>query len=137
MRTARVVVLPYDRGWETDFEKIKSELLCAVGGLALASAVSSVSIGVVLLVMINKRKKGIIDFSFVINLLKTLGAATLSAIVSGFVYGRIDGLFTGGIIITLLKLCVSSFFALAVYVGAGFLLKVDECMFIRRIKADE
>lgn len=108
-----------------------------VGGLALASAVSSVSIGVVLLVMINKRKKGIIDFSFVINLIKTLAMACLSAIVSGFVYGKIDGLLTGGMIITLLKLSVSSLAALIVYIGAGFLLRTQECMFVRRLKTDE
>lgn len=35
MRTKRVVVLPYDPGWKTDFEKIRRELEAALGELAL------------------------------------------------------------------------------------------------------
>ena len=33
MRTAKVIVLPYDEAWKVDFEKIKSELESAVGDL--------------------------------------------------------------------------------------------------------
>lgn len=33
MRTAKVIVLPYDEAWKADFEKIKSELESAVGDL--------------------------------------------------------------------------------------------------------
>ena len=36
MRTAKVIVLPYDEGWEKAFEDIRSELQCALGDLALA-----------------------------------------------------------------------------------------------------
>ena len=36
MRTANVVVLPYDARWKTDFEAIKQELLPAVGDLIIA-----------------------------------------------------------------------------------------------------
>ena len=36
MRTARVVVLPYDSAWRDDFLKIKDELMAAIGDLALA-----------------------------------------------------------------------------------------------------
>ncbi len=35
MRTAKVVVLPYDEGWKFDFEKIKNELEKAVGDLII------------------------------------------------------------------------------------------------------
>jgi len=33
MRTAKVIVLPYDEAWKVDFEKIKSELESVVGDL--------------------------------------------------------------------------------------------------------
>ena len=35
MRTAKVVVLPYDAGWQRNFAAIKAELECALGPLAL------------------------------------------------------------------------------------------------------
>ena len=36
MRTAKVIVLPYDAAWKTDFEAIKTELDDALGDLILA-----------------------------------------------------------------------------------------------------
>ena len=36
MRTAKVVVLPYDAAWKSEFEKIKQELECALGDLVLS-----------------------------------------------------------------------------------------------------
>ena len=36
MRTARVIVLPYDRAWKTAFEAIKGEIESAVGGLVIS-----------------------------------------------------------------------------------------------------
>ena len=35
MRTAKVIVLPYDEAWKFEFEKIKNEILFAVGDLAV------------------------------------------------------------------------------------------------------
>lgn len=35
MRTARVVVLPYDEQWKADFEKIKAELEAEIGDLII------------------------------------------------------------------------------------------------------
>ena len=35
MRTAKVIVLPYDRAWKADFETIKGEIERAVGGLVI------------------------------------------------------------------------------------------------------
>ena len=36
MRTDKVVVLPYDRAWKSDFEKIKAEIENALGDLIIA-----------------------------------------------------------------------------------------------------
>lgn len=36
MRTARVIVLPYDMAWKTAFEAIKGEIERAVGGLVIS-----------------------------------------------------------------------------------------------------
>lgn len=35
MRTRKVIVLPYDRAWKSDFEKIKKEIESAVGDLTV------------------------------------------------------------------------------------------------------
>lgn len=35
MRTKKVIVLPYDSAWKSDFEKIKKEIVAAVGDLIL------------------------------------------------------------------------------------------------------
>ena len=35
MRTNKVVVLPYDRAWQSDFEKIKAEIETALGDLVI------------------------------------------------------------------------------------------------------
>ena len=35
MRTAKVIVMPYDKAWKTDFENIKRELASALGDLAI------------------------------------------------------------------------------------------------------
>ena len=35
MQTRRVIVLPYDSEWKSDFEKIKKEIAAAIGNLAI------------------------------------------------------------------------------------------------------
>ena len=35
MRTLKVIVLPYDEKWKSDFEKIKNELVAAIGDLII------------------------------------------------------------------------------------------------------
>ena len=35
MQTRRVIVLPYDSEWKSDFEKIKKEIVAAIGNLAI------------------------------------------------------------------------------------------------------
>ena len=47
-------------------------LKMGVGGLALASAVSSLTIAACLLFMINKRRRGVITAAFIVNLIKIL-----------------------------------------------------------------
>ena len=36
MRTSKVIVMPYDKEWQTDFEKIKFELENAIGDMVIA-----------------------------------------------------------------------------------------------------
>ncbi len=108
-----------------------------VGGLALASAVSSSFMGIVLAVLINRKRRGITDFSFVLNFLKILFAAALSFTAAKFVYMWVAPKLGGGVVLTLAGLCAASLPALVVYIAAGFLLKTDEVMFFRRKKCDE
>ena len=35
MKTSKVTVLPYDTGWQSDFEKIKNEIENAIGDLII------------------------------------------------------------------------------------------------------
>ena len=101
-----------------------------VGGLALASAVSSLSIAAVLLIMINKRKKGVVNTHFIINLIKTILAAAFSCVIAMLIDNFVKDILDGGKIITLIRLCVCSAPALIVYIITGIVLKVDELMFV-------
>lgn len=101
-----------------------------VGGLALASAVSSLSIAAVLLIMINKRKKGVINTHFIINLIKTLLAAVFSCLTAILIDYFVKDIVSGGKVITLIRLCVCSAPALIVYIVTCIILKVDELMFV-------
>ena len=101
-----------------------------VGGLALASAVSSVSIAAVLMIIINRKKKGIINLRFIINMFKTAIAAILSCFTAMAVEKLVGQAFDGGMLLTLAKLCVCSLPALLVYAAIGVLLRIDEIMFV-------
>ena len=100
-------------------------LKLGVGGLALSSAVSSIVMGICLLYMINKRRQGVVNKKFVINILKILICGVLA-----FATAKAMDLFAvkigSGTILTLVRLCICAFPALIVYVGAGFLLGVSE-----------
>lgn len=105
-----------------------------VGGLALASAISSISIAVCLLFMINKRRKGVITREFVINLFKILicgiAAFAVAKMVDVFVAE-----FGEGTLLTLLRLCVCAVPAFIVYLVLAYLLKVDEiCQATKALK---
>ncbi len=100
-------------------------LKLGVGGLALSSAVSSTVMGICLLYMINKRRQGVINKEFIMNIVKILVCGVLAFLVAkgidtfGVNMGR-------GTLITILRLCVSAAPALIVYIGIGYLLKVSE-----------
>ncbi len=102
-----------------------------VGGLALASAISSVSIAACLLVMINKRRSGVITRAFMINVFKILvcGAAAFAAAKAVNIFAAGIG---GGTVLTLVRLCVCAIPATVVYVVLAYALRVDE---IRRAAA--
>ena len=102
-----------------------------IGGLALASAVSSLAMSPVLLFMINKRKPGTVTLHFVKNLLKIAVAAILSSITAAYIYSVMP--VSDGVLITLVNAGVAALAALLVYIAIGFVLKADEFRQIRRI----
>lgn len=96
-----------------------------VGGLALASAVSSTVIALCLIYMINKRRKGVADRAFIINIIKILvcaSAAFLTAKQTDVYASKLGS----GTLITLVRLCVCSIPACLVYVIFACLLRVGE-----------
>lgn len=97
-----------------------------VGGLALSGAVSSVSIALVLLVMINKRRGRVITLEFVINMLKTFVCGIAASLTARLIYRFTENIMGGGIIVTFVKLCIAAFPALLVYMTLGFILRVKE-----------
>ena len=101
-----------------------------IGGLAAASAFSSLAMAPVLLFMINKRKPGTVTFSFVKNLLKIVASAVLSSITAALIYSVMPG--SDGVFMTLVGAGISALAALLVYIAAGFVLKTDEFRQIRR-----
>ncbi|MBQ7097664.1 MAG: murein biosynthesis integral membrane protein MurJ [Clostridia bacterium] len=104
-----------------------------IGGLALASAISSWMMAIVLLFMINKRKGGTIPLSFVINMTKIIVAAILCGAVTYAIYPLLDFL-EGGNIITSIRAGISALAGLLVYLLSAFVLRVDEFKQIRRFK---
>ena len=102
-----------------------------IGGLALASAVSSLAMAPVLLFMINKRKPGTVTLHFVKNLLKIVVAAVLSSITAALIYSFMP--VSQGVLMVLVNAVVSALAALLVYIAVGLVLKTDEFRQIRRI----
>lgn len=96
-----------------------------IGGLALASAVSSLAIAVCLLVMINRRRAGVITKGFLWNFVKTLICGVAVFYCSRFFYGITDAL-DGGIGQTLLRLCVAGIPSMLLYLGLTYLLGIEE-----------
>ena len=111
-----------------------------VGGLALASAVSSVSIACALLFVINIKKPGAVTAEFMLNFGKTLVCAALAAVCAKAVYSALSGFGSGGAVLTFAKLCLSALPAAVVYGAFGALLKTNETAYIisliRRKKAN-
>ncbi len=103
-----------------------------IGGLAFATSVSSVFIAVSLMIMINRKGKGVINSEFIRDLVKILVGAVLSAVVATIIYGFIDGIIVGGMIATLVKLCIASVPALIVYLASAVVLKLKMLKELRR-----
>ncbi len=98
----------------------------SIGGLALAGAVSSISIACALLYMINKRRRGILNKSFFFNILKILLCGVLACIAAYLVFGFIDDLMGDTMLYNLIKLCISALPATLVYLAFGYVFKVKE-----------
>ncbi len=103
-----------------------------VGGLALASAVSSIFMAVVLIGMMNKKKSGTFGGGFVVNILKVLMCGAVSALVARSIYIAADGL-GQGMEWAFLKLVVSAVPGLLAYVIVLVILKTDEIKQIRSL----
>lgn len=104
-----------------------------IKGLAIASAVSSTAIAVALLIMINKRRSGVINKDFMINTVKTLISGGIAFVTAYYVYSAIDNVLGTGMIMTLIKLCIASIPACVIYFGLSAILKVDEMTTILNI----
>jgi len=102
-----------------------------IGGLALASASSSVFMALCLLYMINKRKSRTITKGFIINIIKTAIAALLSGFFASIIYTQLSFI-DGNNIMVLLRSGITAALALLIYLGLGFVLKIDELKQIRR-----
>lgn len=100
-------------------------LKMGVGGLALASAISSLTIAACLLFMINKRRKGVINTGFMINLAKII-ICTVAAFATAKLIDVYAANIGAGTFMTLIRLCVCSAPAVVVYAGLGYLIGVDE-----------
>ena len=95
-----------------------------VGGLALASAVSSLMMAVLLMVMIQRRRRGTISRGFVKDAVKMLFCGLPTAYLAHTVYAAVSGLGTG-MVMTLLRLCLAALPAAVLYLGLCYLLRVN------------
>lgn len=97
-----------------------------IQGLALASAISSTAIAAALMIMINKRRPGVINRGFVINIIKTIVCGTAAWAVAWLTYKAVGSAYAGGTVMTLLKLCIAALPACIVYAALAALLRVNE-----------
>ncbi len=96
-----------------------------VGGLALSGAVSSVTISICLMTMINKRRSGVVTSAFLINAAKMLICGAVA-----FVVARVVDIFAvklgAGTVMTFLRLCICGIPAALAYLGLAYLIGVGE-----------
>lgn len=100
-------------------------LKMGVGGLALASAVSSIAIALCLGFMINKRRAGVINREFIINTVKILACGGVAFLVAKVTDGFVSGIGTGTLM-TFLRLCICGVPSLLVYLALSYVIKVKE-----------
>lgn len=101
-----------------------------VGGLALATAISSLAIAASLMFMINRRRPGVITGAFLRNVLKML-VCGLGAFLAAWLIYPLTAPLDGGLVLTLVRLCLAAVPACAVYLLLALLLRVDELAAIR------
>lgn len=105
-----------------------------IGGLSLATSISSIFIAASLMFMINRRGRKVITKGFLLDIIRIIVCASVSAVVSAFVYGVIDKALDGGMFITLFKLSVTSILTLGTYVVLAVALRVEMLKDLRRKK---
>ncbi len=110
-----------------------SLLKMGIGGLALASGLSSIVMAAVLIIMMNKQRAKTFDKYFLLNLLKTVAASTASGIAASLVYKWL-GSPSGGAVRTFFDLLVCGIAALCCYIALQLVLKTDEAKQIRTRK---
>ncbi len=102
-----------------------------VGGLALATAISSLAIAAWLMVAMNRRRPGTITAGFLWNFLKMIVAAGVGAAVAAVLYG-VTGNLGDGMLMTLVRLVIAALPAMLVYLGVGWVLGIEELRSVRR-----
>ncbi len=105
-----------------------------IGGLALATTISSVFIALALMIMINKKGGKVINRGFIFDLIKIIVCSVVAVLVAGTVYDAIKDMLGYGMVMTLIKLCVASLPALIVYLGLAFILRLEMLKELRRNK---
>ena len=102
-----------------------------IGGLALSSALSSVSIALCLMIMMNRRRPGVFHLEFIINVGKILVCTAVTFFVAKLVY-PMTAVFAGGMIATLFRLCLAALPACVAYIGIAVILRVTETEVLMR-----
>ena len=103
-----------------------------IRGLALASAVSSIVMGMVLIVAMNHKKPHTFDKIFLFNIIKILICGVGAFFVASVAYPHIAVHFSGWAG-TFASLCISALLGITIYTALAFLLKADEIKQIRRV----
>lgn len=107
-------------------------LKMGIQGLALASAVSSLVMGAVLIFAMNHKRPHTFGKSFLINFVKIMACGVAAFAVSKATCSHIPVLFSGWAG-TLISLCISALAGITIYTALAFLLGTNETKQIRRV----
>lgn len=107
-------------------------LSLGISGLALASAVSSLVMGLVLIFAMNRKKPHTFGRDFLLNFVKILACGISAFVISNTTYSYIP-IYMEGWAGTFVKLCASALLGLLTYTVLAFLLKIQETKQIRRV----
>lgn len=103
-----------------------------VGGLALASATSSIIMSIILIIMMNKQRAGTFSGKFMLNIFKTLLCGGISGFSAHIIYNIVPPLGEGNIW-TFVQLFVSAVPALCIYIIALLIFRTEETKQLRRL----